>query len=95
MTLEFFNGLSDEEKTKALQNFEALETLNKDQEAEIASFKSENETLKAGAEKLEKELKETKELNFTLARKVDTSKDRPSFEDTLHEMFYPQNRREN
>ena len=95
MTLEFFNNLSDEEKTKALQNLEALETLNKDQEAEIASFKTENETLKAGTEKLEKELKETKELNFTLARKVDTSKDRPSFEDTLHEMFYPQHRREN
>lgn len=92
MTLEFFNGLSDEEKTKALQNFEALETLNKDQEAEIASFKTENETLKAGTEKLERELKETKELNFTLARKVDTSKDRPSFEDTLQEMFYPQRR---
>lgn len=92
MTLEFFNGLSDEEKTKALQNFEALETLNKDQEAEIASFKSENETLKAGTEKLEKELKETKELNFTLARKVDTSNYHPSFEDTLQEMFYPQRR---
>ena len=89
MTLEFFNGLSDEEKTKALQNFEALETLNKDQEAEIASFKTENETLKAGTEKLEKELKETKELNFTLARKVGTSQSRPSFEDTLQEMFYP------
>ena len=95
MTLEHFNALSDEEKTAALQSFEALETLNKDQEAEIASYKSENEILKAGTEKLEKELKETKELNFTLARKVDTSKDRPSFEDTLHEMFYPQNRREN
>lgn len=95
MTLEFFNNLSDEEKEQALRSYDALEVLSKDQEAEIASYKSENEILKAGTEKLEKELKETKELNFTLARKVDTSKDRPSFEDTLHEMFYPQHRREN
>lgn len=89
MTLDHFNSLTDDEKAAALQSFEALETLNKDQEAEISSLKKENETFKAGTEKLEKELKETKELNFTLARKVDTSKDRPTFEDTLHEMFYP------
>lgn len=95
MTLDHFNSLTDDEKAAALQSFEALETLNKDQEAEISSLKKENENFKVGAEKLEKELKETKELNFTLARKVDTGKDRPTFEDTLHEMFYPQNRREN
>ncbi len=89
MTLDHFNSLTDDEKAAALQSFEALETLNKDQEAEISSLKKENETFKAGTEKLEKELKETKELNFTLARKVDTSKDRPTFEDTLHEMFCP------
>lgn len=89
MTLDHFNNLTDDEKAAALQSFEALETLNKDQEAEIASLKKENETFKAGSEKLEKELKETKELNFTLARKVDTSKDHPTFEDTLHEIFTP------
>ena len=90
MTLDHFNALTDEEKAAALQSFEALETLNKDQEAEISSIKKENETFKAGTEKLEKELKETKELNFTLARKVDTSKNRPSSEDILQDMFYPQ-----
>ena len=95
MTLDHFNNLTDDEKAAALQSYEALETLNKDQEAEISSLKKENETFKAGTEKLEKELKETKELNFTLARKVDTSQNRPSFEDTLQEMFYPQHRREN
>lgn len=88
MTLDHFNNLTDDEKAAALQSFEALETLNKDQEAEIASLKKENETFKAGTEKLEHELKETKELNFTLARQVDTSHIRPSFEDTLHDMFY-------
>lgn len=89
MTLDHFNNLTDDEKAAALQSFEALETLNKDQEAEIASLKQESETFKAGTEKLEKELKETKQLNFTLARTVDTSKNRPTFEDTLHECFYP------
>ena len=89
MTLDHFNNLTDDEKAALLQSYEALETTNKDQEAEIKSLKTENETFKAGSEKLEKELAETKQLNFTLARQVDTSNNRPTFEDTLHEMFYP------
>lgn len=89
MNLDHFNNLSDDEKAAYLLSCEALETTTKDQEAEISSLKKENETFKAGTEKLEKDLKEAKELNFTLARSVDTSKNRPTFEDTLHEMFYP------
>ena len=89
MNLDHFNNLTDDEKEALLQSYEALETLNKDQEAEIDSLKKENDTFKAGTEKLEKDLKEAKELNFTLARSIDSSKDRPTFEDTLHEMFYP------
>ena len=89
MNLDNFNNLTDDEKEALLQSYEALETLNKDQEAEIDSLKKENDTFKAGTEKLEKDLKEAKELNFTLARSIDSSKDRPTFEDTLHEMFYP------
>lgn len=87
MTLDHFNNMSEEEKIAFLQSAEASETLLKDNEAEINSLKKENETYKTGTEKLEKELKETKELNFTLARKVapDT---RPTFEDTLHDMFF-------
>ena len=87
MTLESFNGLTDEEKIKLLESYSAQETLLKDNEAQIASLTKENETFKAGTEKLEKELKETKELNFTLARKVDNSTTRPTFEDTLHDIF--------
>ena len=87
MTLDHFNNMTEEERTQYLQGCEALETTLKDNEAEINSLKSENETLKAGSEKLEKDLKETKELNFTLARNIDTSKNRPSFEDTLHNCF--------
>lgn len=89
MNLDHFNNLSDDEKAAYLLSCEALETTSKDQEAEISSLKKENETFKAGTEKLEKDLKEAKELNFTLARSVDTSKNRPTFEDTLHEIFYP------
>lgn len=89
MKLDHFNNLSDDEKAAYLLSCEALETTTKDQEAEISSLKKENETFKAGSEKLEKDLKEAKELNFTLARSVDTSKNRPTFEDTLHEIFYP------
>ena len=87
MTLDHFNNLSEDEKIAFLQSAEASETLLKDNEAEINSLKKENETFKAGTEKLEKELKETKELNFTLARQVNPEV-RPTFEDTLHEMFY-------
>lgn len=86
MTLDHFNNLSDDEKAAYLQSAEASETILKDNEAEIASLKKENETYKAGSEKLEKELKETKELNFTLARKVQPEK-RSTFEDTLHDIF--------
>ena len=89
MKLDHFNNLTDDEKAAYLEAAEALETTTKDQEAELNSLKSEYETMKAGNAKLETELKETKELNFTLARKIDTSKERPTFEDTLHDIFYP------
>ena len=87
MTLDFFNNLSEDEKSAYLQGAEANETLLKDNEAEISSLKSENETLKAGSTKLEDELLKTKEMNFTLARQVDASQNRPTFEDTLHDCF--------
>lgn len=90
MNLDHFKNLTEDEQAAYLQAAEALETTVKDNEAEIASLKTENETFKAGTEKLEKELKETKELNFTLARSIDTSKNRPTFEDTLQEIFYPE-----
>lgn len=88
MTLDHFNNMTEEERANYLQGCEALETTLKDNEAEINSLKSENATLKTGTDKLEKDLKETKELNFTLARQIDTSKNRPTFEDTLHQIFY-------
>ena len=92
MNLDHFKNLTEDEQAKYLEGCEALETTLKDNEAQIQSLTKENETFKAGAEKLEQELKETKELNFTLARRIDTSKDRPTFEDTLHDIFYPKKR---
>ena len=56
-------------------------------EAERDSFKEENEKLKENETKLSNELQNTKKLNFTLARSLDTSGKTKGVEDTLHEMF--------
>lgn len=88
MTLDHFNNLSEDERASYLSSAEALETTIKDNEAEIASLKSEIDGFKTNTETLENELKEAKQLNFTLARKVDTNKPQPTFEDTLHDIFY-------
>ena len=72
MKLEEFNALSDEEKTTYLTGIETAEKSLTDLEAERDSFKQENAELKTQLEANEKELKATKEMNFTLARKIDT-----------------------
>ena len=59
----------------------------KDLEAERDSFKEENDKLKEESQKLNTELSNTKKLNFTLARSLDTSGKKRGVEDTLHEMF--------
>ena len=56
-------------------------------EAERDSFKEENTKLKENETKLSNELQNTKKLNFTLARSLDTSGKTKGVEDTLHEMF--------
>ena len=56
-------------------------------EAERDSFKEENERLKENEKKLSEDLQQTKKLNFTLARSLDTSGKTRGVEDTLHEMF--------
>ena len=78
MKLEDFNLLSDEDKTTFLASIESNEKTISDLTAERDSFKTENEQLTAEIEKNNKELKATKELNFTMARKINTgSKDDP------------------
>ena len=56
-------------------------------EAERDSFKEENDKLKDNEKKLSDDLQQTKKLNFTLARSLDTSGRTKGVEDTLHEMF--------
>lgn len=87
MILDDFNKLSDEEKTTVLSAMEGDAKKIKDQEAEISSLKKELEENRITIEEGKKDLAATKELNYTLARKINTQNDRKSFEDTLHDIF--------
>ena len=70
MKLEDFNALSDEEKTSYLSGVETDQKRIEDLTAERDSFKTENDSLRSQVETTSKELKATKELNFTMARKI-------------------------
>lgn len=90
MKYEDFVTLETEEEKKAY--FESLEEksiLYDDMEAERDSFKAENEKLIKESGDLQKEMKKTKELNFTLARTVgrEGSQAKKDPEELLHEMF--------
>lgn len=87
MTREDFLNLTEEEQAAALQTAADNEKKITDLEAERDSFKNENDKLRADKEAISKELKSTKELNFTLARNMDTSAQKKSAEDILNEMF--------
>lgn len=73
MKLEEFNALTDEEKTTFLTSVETDQKSITDLEAERDSFKTENTELKQQLEANSKELKATKEMNFSLARKITAS----------------------
>lgn len=87
MNLEDFNTLSDEDKTAFLGLHDKMVDDLKTMEAERDSFKHENETLKAEALKNNEDLKNAKELNFTLARKINTEAPKKSTEEILNDMF--------
>lgn len=72
MKLDEFNLLSDEEKTAYLTSIETTQKSLDDLTAERDSFKTENDKLKTDFEAANNELKATKEMNFTLARKINT-----------------------
>lgn len=84
MTLDDFNKLSDDEKKATLTALEKTQNDLKEREIELESFKKENQTQKEIITNQETELKATKELNYTLARNADSSKNKMSFEDALH-----------
>ena len=73
MKLDEFNTLTDEEKGAYLTSIENTQKSIDDLTAERDSFKAENSSIKAQLEANNKELKATKEMNFTLARKIDTA----------------------
>lgn len=87
MNRDDFLLLSEDEQAAFLQSQEEEAGRILDLEAERDSFRSENATLKAEREKLEKELKSTKELNFTLSRKFNNSADKKSAEEIMNELF--------
>ena len=72
MQLDEFNALTDEEKATYLTSIETTQKSIDDLTAERDSFKTENDNLRAQLETNNKELKATKEMNFTLARKINT-----------------------
>ena len=94
MTLEQFNALSEEEKTAFLTSEEKLQSDLKNVEAERDSFKNENDKLLEESKKNQEDLKSAKELNFTLARKIDHAEPAKSSEDLIHDMFMTKNRKE-
>lgn len=73
MKLDEFNLLSDEEKSAYLTSIETTQKSLDDLTAERDSFKTENDNIRAQLEANNKELKATKEMNFTLARKINTA----------------------
>lgn len=56
-------------------------------EAERNSLKTELEGVNADSKRMLEELAKTKELNYTLARQLDFTKETKSSEDMIHEMF--------
>lgn len=70
MELNKFNELTDEEKTAILNS---IDTTNKELEDLTAgrdSLRDELTATKSGLEDTQKELKETKKVNYTLARQT-------------------------
>lgn len=86
MDFEEFNKLDEEEKKAFFDTLSSNDKKLTDQEAEISSLKKELEENRITIEESKKDLAATKELNFTLARKI-SGENKKSFEDTLHEAF--------
>lgn len=85
MVFEDFNKLSDEEKKAYIEASNSNEKLISDLTAERDSLKKEVEENRITIEEGKKDLAATKELNYTLARKIDVNANKKSFEETLHE----------
>ena len=70
MKLEDFNNLTEDEKATYLNSIDGINKQLEDVTAERDSFKAENSSLIEQNTASNKELKATKELNFTLASTI-------------------------
>ena len=86
MTLEEFNNLTPEEQTALLTSADDMTRKIADLEAERDSFRQENDSLKERQANLEKDLKETKTVNYTLARQINTAPEKDT-ETLMYEAF--------
>lgn len=93
MNYEDFSKLSDDEKKAFFDTIADQDKKLSDLTAERDSLKKEVEENRITIEEGKKDLAATKELNYTLARKVNTEKDKKSFEETLHEAFLGGNKK--
>lgn len=85
MDYEEFTKLSEEEQKTIIQGYNEGQKTISDHEAEILSLKKELEEKDLVLQDTKKDLAATKEMNYTLARKVNTEKEHKTFEEILHE----------
>lgn len=83
MDYKTFMELPEEDREQAYISLEDFNTVT----AERDSYKSENESLRQQAKELLESEKKTKELNFTLARKLNTEQAPQDPVELLHEMM--------
>ena len=82
MDYDAFKSLSEDEQRAAYIESSTLDDL----EAERNSFKDENERLNNQIKEIREELRKTKEMNFSLSRKV-AAEPKKSAEDIMNELF--------
>ena len=87
MNYEEYSKLSEDEQKAFFDTISENEKAITDKDAEISSLKKELEENRLTIEEGKKDLAATKELNYTLARKMNAAGDQKSFEDTLHDVF--------
>lgn len=79
-----YSGMSTEELVDLLNSQTTeIETLT----AERDSLSEENNSLKEAAQAAADEIMETKKLNFTLARQLDTRKQKATLEESMISLF--------
>lgn len=87
MKFEEFSKLTEDEQKAFIEEKADQDKKISDLTAENNSLKKELEENRITIEEGKKDLAATKELNYTLARKINTQKDQKSFEETLISAF--------